>query len=170
MTSLVRIGRHVDDLRALFAEVAAEGVMDLDAAKESNLVASDARLQKSTAKVGIRRWAILDENERVIGYLSGRFGGEIPTRSLARTGVGAFIAMVLLARDARRAGHGRRAVQEFARLARAEKGATVVGLRLDETGDVAVRRLGFESIGFKFVDLVGVASVDELLASEGAGE
>lgn len=77
--------------------------------------------------------------------------------------------MIVIATEARGSGHGWRAVQEFAVLASQEQGTTLVGLHLDETGDVAGRRARFQRMGFEFEGLLGVASVDTLLAGDSEG-
>jgi hypothetical protein len=110
------------------------------------------------------RWAILDGDGLVVGYLTGRFGGRIPEAGIE----GAFISLIVVASGARKGGNGRSAIREFARRASAESRATIIGLRLDEIGDVDARRTSFERIGFEFAGLIGIAPVDKLLS--GAGE
>lgn len=78
--------------------------------------------------------------------------------------IGGFISMIAIVKESRSRRHGWHAVREFAKLARSRRGTTEIGLRLDEAGDVARRRAGFERMGFVFDGLLGTASVEVLLA------
>lgn len=162
MTTLAPAHDHVEALTALFAAVVEEGVMCLDAGKESNYVASDRRLARS-GRPPTGRWAILDGDGLVVGYLTGRFAGRIPEADIE----GAFIRLIFVTSAVRGAGHAWTAVREFARRAREDVGATAVGLRLDEVGDIDARRARFLRIGFKFDGLIGTARIEELLSVAG---
>ena len=162
MTILAAAYQHVDALSALFEEVQAEKAMSFDATKESSYVASDRRAARS-GRAPTGRWAILDVADGVVGYLTGSFKQQLPGTNV----VGAFISQIVVSSGMRRSGRGRDAILEFARLARDEVGATTVGLRLDETGDVNERRIRFERIGFEFTGLVGTARIDDLLSEAG---
>lgn len=159
----------MDALRALLKRVEAENVMEIDAVKESNYVARDGRRRGPAAEQGPRRWAILNGDGGVIGYMSGRFSGGIPDRDLPDGVIGGFISMIVIVEKARSEGHGCQAVREFAKFARGNRGTTAIGLRLDGTGDVARRRTGFERMGFEFDGVLGIASVDVLLAGSSEG-
>lgn len=164
--------RYCRQLRTILIGVAAEGVMDLDANKEWAYVGRAVRRRgTSRAASEPQRWALVEDG-LVVGYISGRLRGGIPSccDDLARAGlgsgdreIGAFISMVIIPSDARGRGCGRRGVREFAGLAR-KGGATHVGLRLDTTGEVTSRRKRFERMGFEFDGLLGTASVEDLLA------
>lgn len=162
MTTLAPAYNHVEALGALFAEVEAERVMEFDASKESNYVASDRRLAKAH-KPPTGRWAIIDGNGLVVGYLVGRFSGRIPEADID----GAFLSLIVVGPSVRRGGHARSAIREFARQAREQTGASVVGLWLDTVGAVDARCASFEHIGFEFAGLVGTARIEELLSDAG---
>jgi hypothetical protein len=137
--------------------------MELDAAKETAYVVRTSQ-PRGSAPTDLKRWAILDEDEAVVGYMSGRFRGGIPGLDLTEGAVAGFISMVLVSDRERGAAHAWHAVQEFAKLAQVAADTSMVGLRLDETGDLDTRRGRSERMGFEFVELIGSETVDALLA------
>lgn len=163
VTSLAPIQEHVAALKVLFQALEAEKVMDFDATKETAYLVRASR-SSGSAQGELRRWAILDQNQAVVGYLSGRFRGGVPGLDLPDGAVGGFISQVVLSSEGRGAGHAWRSVREFARVAASEANTSIVGLHLDETGDLEDRRTRFERIGFEFSGLIGSAEVNALLA------
>lgn len=164
VTSLVQAFEQQESLSALLHYIAAEGVMDIDPEKETSYIASDGRTARANAaEPSNRRWAILGEGEAVVGYLSGRYPGRIPGHARRPGEVGAFVSIVAISGASRGQGHAWMAVQQFADRAQADAGATTIGLRLDEVGDIQQRRARFARMGFAFSGLIGTANVADLI-------
>lgn len=152
MTQLVPARQRLNEVIAVLRVVEAEGSMDINAAKEA-----------AYAKQEGQRFAIVDESDTVVGYLSGRYAGapQNPGEA-AKNEVMAFVSLILLAASARGRGHGSRAMRDFAMMAD-DASATLVRLNLDQAGDVAGRQRAFEKMGFRFNGDQGTATIAELL-------
>lgn len=144
--------RH-KELAALLIAVQDEGEVDVDATKETRYL-----------RQGGSRFAVVDADDRVVGYLSGSLrNGSLVGHEVPDGAVVAFISLVLIEPTVRSKGLGYEAIREFAQLAHQKTGATIIGLNLDPCGDVAVRRRRFERMGFEFVADTGRVDIAMLL-------
>jgi hypothetical protein len=153
MTELVPSRTRHSEVAAILERVEREGIMEIDAQKET----------RYAKQLDGQRFAIVDDSNVIVGYLSGRYsGGWAPSPDVAREDVVAFVRLIVIDKDARE-GHAFEAIKQFAAGAQNEKSARLIGLNLDQNGDVDARQASFEHMGFAFVDAAGVAAIGDLL-------
>jgi ribosomal protein S18 acetylase RimI-like enzyme len=154
MTELVPSTTRHSEVAAILERVEREGIMEIDAQKET----------RYAKQLDGRRFAIVDDSNAVVGYLSGGYsGGWAPSPNVAREDVVAFVSLIVIDKEARGEGHAFEAIKQFAARAQNEKSAKLIGLNLDQSGDVDARQASFEHMGFAFVDAAGVTAIGDLL-------
>lgn len=155
VTTLAPTLSYRPELTELLQLVANERVMD------SNLKTELGHLRHEDRP----RFAVIDEGGHVVGYISGRFKGSLPGIDLPEGEIAAFVSILVIAPENRGDGYGWAATKSFADRARTEESASWIGLRLDETGDIATRQAKFERMGFTFTDLYGAARIQDLIGT-----
>jgi hypothetical protein len=96
MTELVPSRTRHSEVAAILERVEREGIKEIDAQKET----------RYAKQLDGQRFAIVDDSNGIVGYLSGRYsGGWAPSPDVAREDVVAFVSLIVIDKDARGEGH-----------------------------------------------------------------